>query len=534
MNPAGIKHFIMRHRTVIVDLVLLASLALAGSLLALKFDFFDEGTGAHRNAIELDEALLLDGLLLALGGALFATRRYFEQKHEVRRRLAAEQEIRKLALQDVLTGLPNRRQFDEALQGALDSPPRAHAMHAVLLLDLNGFKQINDIHGHATGDEVLIIVAKRLLSAMRDGDLIARFGGDEFAILAQHLVGPEAATSLARRVIEAFDRPVVIGRRSYPVNVAIGIALTPNDATTRAEILRKADVALYRAKAERRSAMRFFEEQMDRHIHEHESMQRELREALSSQGVRAAFEPWIDLASGRVVGFEVAPRWIHHEWGEVPPQRFIPVAEGAGLAHEMAEQLLRQACAAAAQWPPPISLAIDLLPCQLDDRELPARILGILAEHAIAPARLELEITESALVQNVTAAETILGALRNAGVRITLDNFGTGYSTLYHLRKCKLDKIKIDPIFITSMDVEREKAQLVTALVGLGHGLGLRVAAGGIENSSERAALSVSGCQEGQGRWVGSAVSAEGTLRFFEDSRAARTALRETPCQLSG
>jgi predicted signal transduction protein with EAL and GGDEF domain len=314
------------------------------------------------------------------------------------------------------------------------------------------------------------------------------------------------------------------------VGIGIGIALVPSDATTKEEILRKADVALYRAKAERRSAMRFFEPQMDHHIHEHDRMERELRAALAAGAVQTVFEPSVELTSGTLVGLEALPRWIQKDLGEIPPQRFIPLAEEAGLIHELAERLLRQACAAAAHWPPQIRLAIDLFPGQLKDKDLPARILKILAEHSIAPSRLELEVTESALVHDVTAAEITLGALHDAGVRITLDNFGTGYSTLYHLRKCKLDKIKIDPIFVAGMSAEREKARLVNALVGLGHGLGLTIAAEGIENASESSSLALNGCQEGQGSWIGKALSVEDTLQLFAGTpeRATRQ------CQLPG
>jgi diguanylate cyclase (GGDEF)-like protein len=515
LNLIHVRNFARRYRALILEAAALAVPAVIGPILAYDFDFFDNGTGPHPKTIELDEGLLLCGLLLAVALALFATRRYFEQKRETLRRAAAERKIRELAFQDALTGLPNRRQFDAALQAALDSPPRAQAMHGVFLLDLNGFKQINDVHGHATGDDVLIAVAQRLLAVMRDGDLIARFGGDEFAILAQHLLGPESAKNLARRVIESLQSPIVIDRKTFRVGVAIGIALVPNDARTRKEILRKADVALYRAKAERRSAMRFFEEHMDRHIHEHDRMEREFRAALAADEVRAVFEPSIDLTSGRVVCFEVVPRWIHAEWGEVAPQRFIPVAEHAGLIHDMAERLLRQACEVARRWPPQIRLAIDLFPSQLSDLDLPLRMLATLAEHGIAASRFELEVTESSLVRDITGAEATLAALHDAGVRITLDHFGTGYSTLYHLRKCKLDKIKIDPIFVAGMNAEHESARLVGGLVGLGHGLGLTVAASGIGNAGEGASLLGQGCHEGQGGWVGAPLSAQDTLRYF-------------------
>jgi predicted signal transduction protein with EAL and GGDEF domain len=267
------------------------------------------------------------------------------------------------------------------------------------------------------------------MSVRREGDLLARLGGDEFAILAEHLLGPESAKNVARRVIESLDAPIRIGGKTHSVGVAIGIALIPDDGTTRQEILRKADVALYRAKAERRSAMRFFEPKMDRHIHEHERMERELRAALAADEVRPVFEPSKALESGRLLGFEAIPRWIHAEWGEVPPPRFIATAEQCGLVHELAERLLHHACNAAGQWPPDIRLAVDLLPGQLGS--------------------------------------------------------------------------------------EREKARLVSGLVGLGQGLGLAVAASGIVSQGDGASLLFSGCHEGQGDWVGIPASADSTLRLF-------------------
>jgi predicted signal transduction protein with EAL and GGDEF domain len=330
-----------------------------------------------------------------------------------------------------------------------------------------------------------------------------------------NLLGPEAATNLARRVIQALDTPVMTGKKEHRVAAAIGVAFVPTDAATRDEILRKADVALYRAKTERRSALRFFEAHMDHHIHEHDVLARELRAALAAQALEIVYQPSIDLSSGLVVAFEVLPRWTHSQLGEIPPERFIPIAEEAGMIHELAESVLRRACATASRWPEHVRLAIDLYPGQLQDALLPAAILRVLAEYGIEPGRVELEVTESALVRDLRAAETTLSALCAAGVRITLDNFGTGYSTLYHLRACKLDKIKIDPAFVTGMSSEREKARLVGALVGLGQGLGLTIAADGIVTAAQGALLALSGCQQGQGQWISGPVSAAETALLF-------------------
>jgi diguanylate cyclase (GGDEF)-like protein len=420
-------------------------------------------------------------------------------------------------MQDALTGLPNRRQFDEALQAAIASPPSADATHAVLLLDLNGFKQINDVHGHGVGDEVLVVVAKRLQRAVRNGDLVARFGGDEFAILSRHLLGAEAAASVALRVIQSLQEPISTGKAKHQVGAGIGIALVPHDAATPVEALRKSDVALYRAKAERRSALRFFESGMDQQIHDRDRVEQELRVALASGQIRPSFRPTVNLRTKQITGFEATAQWDHPRLGELGPDRFIPIAEDAGLIHELAAQVLRKACAAALRWPTDVTLSVDLVPSLLKDNDLTQKILAILADSGVAPQRLELDITESALVQDLEAARRILGGLREAGVRIALDNFGTGYSSLYHLRNFKLDKIKIDRSFITSMGSTRQSAEIVNALVGLGHGLGLTVAAEGIEDTQQQAALLGEGCELGQGDFYSDALPAEATIRLFEE-----------------
>jgi diguanylate cyclase (GGDEF)-like protein len=507
----------IRYRTSLKDISILVMVLVVALYLVFEYDLFknSDGVAVHEKTIELDEALLVGGVM-ALGLLTFSIRRYVEQKRETDRRFEAEQHVRILAFQDTLTGLANRRQFDDALKAAIAAPPREGAVHAVILLDLNGFKQINDVHGHGIGDQVLVVVAQRLLGAMRDGDLAARLGEDEFAILALHLLGPEAATSIALRVVDALKEPVVVGSVRHQIGAGIGIAFTPSDATTPEQLLRKADLALYRAKEERRSAVRFFEEDMDKRIQEREWLVQDLRIAVARGDIRVYFQPSVQLKTKRIVGFEARPRWLHSSCGEIMPDRFIPIAEESGLIHELGDQILRHACTVAAQWPKDVSLSIDVLSSQLKDRTLKMRVMNILGETGLPPELLEVEITESTLVRNLEMAQEILGGLRAAGVRVVLDNFGTGYSSLYHLRNFKMDKIKIDGNFIHGMLTEKEDAGIVRALVGLAHGLGITVAAEGIQDSAQQASLIGTGCEQGQGLLYSDPISAEQTLGFFD------------------
>ncbi|MFT8246376.1 putative bifunctional diguanylate cyclase/phosphodiesterase [Roseomonas sp. BN140053] len=498
---------------------MVAAVLLVAAFLAFELDIYvtEGSTSTADRVLELDEALTL-GALLTVSMLVFAIRRYLEQKRETSRRIAAEQEARTLAYEDVLTGLPNRRRFDEALAAAIAAPPAAGKSHAVFLLDLNGFKRINDVHGHGVGDEALTVVARQLQGAVRDGDLVSRFGGDEFAILAQHLLGAEAATNVALRVIQSLAEPVRAGEALHRLGTGIGIALLPGDADTAAEALRKADVALYRAKAEGRSALRFFETEMDRHVREREALEEALRTAIAEDQVRPGFRPTVDLRSGRITGFEAMPRWRHPELGEVPPERFLPIAEESGLIAALSDRVMRLACEAAQHWPAEVTLSLQLLPSQLNDRGLVQRVAAMLEELQVAPSRLELEIAESTLVGDMQQAQLLLGALRAIGVRIALGNFGTGYSSLYHLRNFKLDKIKIDRGFVEGMRSEGENARIVSALVGLGQGLGLTVTADGIGDAEQRAALLGTGCEEGQGLLFSDGMSAEDATRLLGEA----------------
>jgi diguanylate cyclase (GGDEF)-like protein len=488
----------MKHRISIQDLSMLTLILLVLAYLVFEIDVFvtQGGMSPEQKMIELDEALLLGGVL-AVGLLVFSMRRYAEQKREMARRIAAEGRARELAFQDPLTGLANRRQFEEALRTAAASPPAEGRAHAVLLLDLNGFKRINDTYGHGTGDEVLLIVAERLLRAVRDGDLVARLGGDEFVVLAQHLLGPDAAASIALRVIQAFAEPIATGSVRHQVATGIGIVLLPSNAEVAMEAIRKADLALYRAKSERRSAFRFFEQEMDRLVREHERMQRQLREALDRDLIQPRFRPSIDLSTGRIIGFEAIPFWLADDGVEIPPERFLPMAEENGFIHAIADRVFQLACAAARSWPEGTILSVDVLPAQIKDRSLGESMLAMLRAAGLPPSRLEIEVAENLIVQDLEAAKIALGPLRQAGVRIALDNFGTGYSNLYHIREFGFDKVKIDRRFVANME-EVDAARVVRALAGLGHGLGLAVSADGVAGATANALLLASGIREGQ------------------------------------
>lgn len=526
LKPGALRRLAIRHRVALSEISLAAAVVAVCAFVLFGLDVFafSKGHGPPRLGIEADELPLI-GTILTVGMLIFAWRRTKEQKRETLKRIAAEQRSRELANLDPLTGLANRRQFSAALEAATNTPASAGAAHALLLLDLNGFKQVNDVYGHGAGDVVLKVIGERLLGIARNGDLVARLGGDEFALLAHHLAGPEAATSIALRIIEALDNPIQAGTASHMLTVGIGISMLSLPSVTPEETLRRADVALYRAKADAISSAHFYDDELDRHVRERAYLERELREAIAAHGIEPFFQPLVDLKTKEIVGFESLARWTHKSMGSISPARFIPVAESSGLIHALFDDLLRRSCRAAMAWPDSVLLAVNVSAAQLRDQTLGLRVLAILAETGLRPGRLELEITETALVRDLEAAKSVLGALRNAGVRLALDDFGTGYSSLYHLRNFKVDKIKIDRSFVDRICSEKESSEIVSALVGLGRGLGFTVTAEGIEGDSQQAELIAKGCELGQGYLFGKAVPAEATHAFFAPKDApAQTA----------
>jgi diguanylate cyclase (GGDEF)-like protein len=522
----SLRPFLMRHRLALQDFAFVLGVVLLAGLGAYEFSF--TGSVEADKRIDFEEMLLL-GAVVVVAILYLGWRRVRDQEREINRRIAAERRAHELAHTDPLTGLANRRELEGEVAASIDASPGAEEVHAVLMLDLNGFKRINDVFGHMEGDDLLVVVAGRLRTATRSRDLAARVGGDEFAVVARHLAGAEGAMKIAVRILKELEAPIRIDTREHRIGTGIGIALLPRDGSSADELLRKADIALYRAKSETGSAICFFEEEMDRHVRERDRLERELAAAIGTDQLRPWYQPILDLESGRVIEFEALARWAHPVLGDISPERFITIAESCGLIRDLSDWLLRCAARDACRWPEHVGLSFNLSPTQLKDPTTTERILDILRETGFPPRRLEIEITESAIVRDVEAARAILSDLRAQGISIALDDFGTGYSSLYHLRSFKLDKIKIDRSFIHTMCSETDSAAIVRALVGLGNGLDLTVTAEGIESRDECEELQRQGCRQGQGYLFSRAVPAAETDFFFAPDTANAKRLSAEP-----
>jgi diguanylate cyclase (GGDEF)-like protein len=455
---------------------------------------------------DLDDAIFII-FVMSVGFAIFSYRRVKELAVEMNARRSAELEAKNLARRDPLTGLPNRRFFVETLSEVLLTTT-AESRSAVLMLDLDGFKSINDAYGHAIGDRTLIEFADRISAIMRPGAVFIRVGGDEFAVVVPNIKSLDDPTALARRIVAAVAEPFMIGQISTSVGVGVGIAIAPSDGMDPEILVQRADRALYRAKAEGRSCIRFFESDMDTHVERRVAIETELRAAVTAKTIVPYYQPVVAFEGRRVVGFEALARWKSDKFGWVAPDLFITVAEEIGIISELGDQLLHQACLDARSWSPELTLAFNISAVQLRDPTIGLRVLAILAETGFSPRRLELEITETAFVDNIEIAQAVTGQLRQAGVRIALDDFGTGYATLSQLHSLKLDRIKIDRSFVDRLGKDKESTTIVRAVLGLASGFDLETTAEGIENDEQLESLRAEGCLEGQGFLFGKAVPA--------------------------
>ncbi|NKE45000.1 EAL domain-containing protein [Roseomonas frigidaquae] len=440
---------------------------------------------------------------------------------DLRDRRAAEAQIRHLAHHDALTGLGNRANFGERLALMVQQAHTQKTRFAVLALDLDRFKLVNDTLGHPVGDALLVEVASRLRDTVRDTDLIGRLGGDEFAVLQSGGEQPEAATALASRMVSALARPFFVDGQVLNIGTSIGIALFPQDGADSAALLRNADLALYRAKTDGRGVFRFFEKEMDARMQERRRMELDLREAPKRDQFELAYQPLLGLDSNRITGFEALLRWRHPERGLIPPAQFVPLAEETGLIVPIGEWVLREACREAASWPGEIDVAVNLSAVQFRSPDLLAMVQGACAAAGLPPQRLELEITESVLLADTAGTLGVLHALRALGIRVSLDDFGTGYSSLSYLRSFPFDKIKIDRSFIADMNSNPDAASIVRAILGLGRSLGIRTTVEGIETAAQLEYVREEGCDQVQGYLIGQPKPASSVAGLLREARIA-------------
>jgi diguanylate cyclase (GGDEF)-like protein/PAS domain S-box-containing protein len=434
---------------------------------------------------------------------------------------SAHRQLRWLAHNDTLTGLRNRHQFrqelTELLRGGSSWPPHT----ALLGLDLDHFKNVNDTLGHAVGDELLREVARRLQSTVRRADTVARMGGDEFAVLLRQVADRREVHALAQRLVETLSQPYAVGSSQLVVGCSIGAAMADEAEADTEALLRNADQALYAAKAEGRGTLRFFSADMAQSAQRRQQVEQALRSALAGHELSLVYQPLVALADNRVIGFEALLRWHHPVLGVVSPTEFVPVAEDSGLMPEIGRWVLRQACAEAARWPSSITLSVNVSPVQVMASDLPAVVQEATSAAGLAPSRLEIEITESAFLQEGAGTAESIRALHAAGARLALDDFGTGYSALAYLRRYPFDTLKIDRSFVRDMLSRSDADAIVGMIVGLGRSLKLHTVAEGVEMPAQAEALRRHGCNSIQGYLIARPMPASEVPGFL--ARRAQT-----------
>ena len=453
-----------------------------------------KGSTASQNTVLLDERVIkISHQPMDSGG-------YVATHEDVTEAVRAEEQIRYMAGHDPLTGLPNRTLLREKIDRDLAVGGETTAL---LCLDLDRFKEVNDTSGHAIGDVLLKAVADRLIACLREGDSIARLGGDEFVVFQTGIESRDQASTLAQQIVDVIDKPFIIDGNPIGIGVSIGIAIAPDDGDLADSLLKHADTALYKAKASGRGTFCFFETAMDTNRQERRELEILLRQAIETQQFEIYYQPQVDTKSERVVGFEALLRWHHPERGLVSPAEFIPLAEESGLIIPIGEWVLRRACKDAASWPSDISVAVNLSPLQFKSQALAHSVVSALSDAGLPASRLELEITESVLLTDNDTALATLHHIRSLGVRIAMDDFGTGYSSLSYLRLFPFDKIKIDQSFIRELENSKDCAAIVKAVVDLGESLGITTTAEGVETSEQLVRVREQGCSEIQGYLFG-------------------------------
>jgi diguanylate cyclase (GGDEF)-like protein len=423
------------------------------------------------------------------------------------------------ASHDRLTGLPNRMLFDDRLSLALASTHRYGEMLAVVFLDLDGFKTINDTLGHAVGDQLLKNVAERLTGCLRQGDILARWGGDEFTLLLSPISGAEDTTKIATEILNTLNVPLQLDGRELHIKASLGIALAPYDGDDADTLLKNADAAMYRAKQQGRNNYQLYTPAIGTKAQEQLVLENNLYKALERQEFRLHYQPQFNLQTGELVGMEALIRWQNQELGFISPALFIPIAEEMGLINSIGEWVLWTACAQNRAWQslglPPIRMAVNLSALQFQQKNLVKVIAHVLESTKLEPRYLELEITESIAMQDISLTIAVLRTLRSMGIQIAIDDFGTGYSSLSSLKHFPLDKLKIDQSFVRELVTDSYDAAIITALVALGHGLNLEVIAEGVETEEQLAFLHSIKCDAMQGYLLSRPLPAQEATNLF-------------------
>jgi diguanylate cyclase (GGDEF)-like protein len=470
-----------------------------------------------RGAPKITERTRPNGVVLEICNVALAGGGVVRTLTDITDRKKNESQIAYMACHDALTNLANRVLLREQIDQALLRLKRYDEHFAIFCLDLDKFKIVNDTFGHAVGDELLKEVANRLKNCTREIDVVARLGGDEFAILLISMQSQEEAINLANRILQVISAPYDIKGHQVIIGTTLGIALAPHDGTESEQLLRNADLALYRAKSEGRNGFRFFDAEMDAQVRTRRAIELELHKALKEGEFELHFQPWINLYTRMVGGCETLVRWNHPTRGMIPPADFVSIAEEAGLINPLGEWVLREACAAASKWPRHLKVAVNLSPAQFLSSNLMEVVTNALSASGLAPDRLELEITESVLLQEHSGILATLHKLRNLGVSIALDDFGTGYSSLKYLRTFPFDRIKIDRMFVEGLTTRTDCAAIVSAIAGLGRSLGMATTAEGVETREQLEMLRIAGCTEAQGYLFSRPISAADMTRFLAE-----------------
>lgn len=490
-------------------------IGVGSTLISLLFDSFGQVARFSARYPKLHiEVFASMVFFVCVAALIIAFRRAADFAREIVKREDAEQRANLLARHDPLTGLPNRRRMGEELDSAIEAVENSASECAVFVIDLDQFKPVNDLHGHKVGDAVLVEVANRLRSASDDKTTFARLGGDEFVCITSYPAGADDPARVAGQFLRVLGEPFLVGETRIEIGATIGIARCPQDGASADKLLRAADVAMYEAKRAGRGRYHFFHAEMDARLRERAIIEADLRAAIENGDVEAYFQPVMSLSDSTITGFEALARWNHPTRGLLAPELFIPIAEDLGLIDKLSYGILRSGCIASRDWPPHTTLAINISPMQLKDPWLSARLLAILTEHGFSPSRLIVEVTENAIIEDIPLVANVFSSLQNAGIRIALDDFGKGYSSLNHLRQLRFDHLKIDSSFVLSMDAS-ESRKIVSAIAGLGKALGMPVTAEGVENEASAQTLRSLGCEQAQGYLFGRPVTASETAKLF-------------------